>query len=123
MRLSLRHPELFSSAAAGGGGYETERRISESGGYENEKLKFAEGDNTWDLARKYVSSKQPRVQYMIYVGTKGFNYQNNLQYMTFLQQQGVQFERLVVEGVPHSAKGIYAQRGREIMQFHAGNFE
>lgn len=123
MRLSLRYPELFGSAAAGGGGYETERRISESGGYENERLKFAEGDNAWDLARQYANSKQPRVKLMIYVGTKGFNYQNNLQYMTFLEQQGVQFDQLIVAGVPHSAKGIYEKRGRELMKFHAANFK
>jgi endo-1,4-beta-xylanase len=123
MRLSLRYPELFVSAAAGGGGYETERRISESGGYENENLKFAKGDNAWDLARAYANSDQPRVKHLIYVGTKGFNYQNNLQYMTFLRQQGIQFEQLIVEDVPHSAKGIYAKQGLQIMKFHAANFQ
>ena len=84
MRISLRHPELFCSAAAGGGGYETEKRISESGGYESESLKFAEGDNVWDLARRYVEADYPKVNWMIYVGTEGFNYENNLQYMKFL---------------------------------------
>lgn len=123
MRLSLRYPELFGSAAAGGGGYETERKISESGGYENDSLKFAEGDNTWDLARAYAKSDQPRVTHLIYVGTQGFNYRNNLQYMSFLAGLGIQFDQLIVEGVPHSAKGIYEKEARKIMNFHAANFE
>ncbi|MEO9596156.1 alpha/beta hydrolase [Rhodopirellula bahusiensis] len=122
MRLSLRYPGLFCSAAAGGGGYETERKISESGGRESEKLVFAEGDNTWDLARAYSKTKTPQVDWMIYVGTKGFNYQNNLAYMKFLTSLGIPFERIVVPEVPHSGLKIYEQRCVEIMRFHAANF-
>ncbi|TWT92521.1 alpha/beta hydrolase [Neorhodopirellula pilleata] len=122
MRLSLRYPELFSSVAAGGGGYETEKRISESEGRESETLRFAIGDNTWDLARVYAKSDRPSLDLMIYVGTKGFNYQNNLQYMAFLKEQGIPFRSLIVEGVPHSAKGIYEQKGLAIMKFHDDNF-
>ncbi|MGB7325203.1 MAG: alpha/beta hydrolase-fold protein [Rubripirellula sp.] len=123
MRLSLRYPELFCSAAPGGGGYETEKRISQSGGFENDSLKFAEGDNVWDLARKYAAeSKHPSVTWMIYVGTKGFNYENNLAYMSFLDSLGIPYTRLVVPEVPHSAVGIYEKQGLEIMRFHAVNF-
>ncbi|WDQ18124.1 hypothetical protein [Rhodopirellula sp. P2] len=122
MRLSLRYPELFGSAAAGGGGYETERKISESGGRESETLVFAKGDNTWDLARGYSKTKTPEVAWMIYVGTQGFNYQNNLEYMKFLASLGIPFERIVVPEVPHSGLKIYEQRCVEIMQFHAANF-
>lgn len=124
MRLSPRYPDVFCSAAAGGGGYETERRISESGGFESPKLRFKKGDNTWDLARDYVKQrKQPKVSWMIYVGTKGFNYGNNLEYMKFLTDIGIEFEQLVVPGVPHSASGIYAKAGEQIMRFHANNFK
>jgi len=122
MRLSLRYPELFSSVAAGGGGYETEKRISESEGRENESLRFAIGDNTWDLAREYAKSDRPRLDLMIYVGTKGFNYQNNLQYMAFLKELAIPFKSLIVEGVPHSGKRIYEKKGLEIMKFHEANF-
>ena len=122
MRISLRHPELFCSAAAGGGGYETERRISESGGRESENLKFAEGDNTWDLARRYRDGEFPKLSWMIYVGTKGFNYENNLAYMEFLDSLKIPYQRLVVPGVPHSAVGIYEKEAEAIMRFHAANF-
>ena len=122
MRLSLRYPELFCSAAPGGGGYATEKRISESGGYESETLKFAEGDNVWDLARAYNESDQPRVSWLIYVGTKGFNYENNLEYMKFLAELGIGFDKLIVPEVPHSAVGIYEKNANDIIQFHAKNF-
>ena len=122
MRLSLRHSDLFCSAAAGGGGYETEKRISQDGGYENPKLKFAEGDNTWDLARAYAKSDAPKVNWMIYVGTEGFNYKNNLEYMKFLDLLGITYERLVVKGVPHSAAKIYEKEALRIIRFHSANF-
>ena len=122
-RIGFRHPELFCSIAAGGGGHETERRISQSKGAERPDLVFAEGDNTYDLARAYAKS-EPRipVKVMVYVGTKGFNYENNLAYMKFLDGLGISYERLIVEGVAHSAKGIYEKRGPEILRFHARNF-
>ena len=123
MRLALRYPGVFCSAAAGGGGYETEKRISDSGGFESPTLRFEKGDNVWDLARAYGGrSTGPSVSWMIYVGTKGFNYQNNLDYMKFLSELGIDFERLVVPGVPHSASGVYAKAGERIMRFHVKNF-
>ena len=124
MRLSLRYPELFSSVAAGGGGYATEKRISESpDSAESETLRFAKGDNTWDLARGYVSrGEKPKLKLMVYVGTKGFNYENNLQYMAFLKEQGIPHRALIVPGVPHSAMKIYEKAGADIMRFHADNF-
>lgn len=123
MRLSLRYPELFCSAAPGGGGYETERKISESNGYENDNLKFAEGDNVWDLAHTYSKSESPNVRWLIYVGTKGFNYENNLRYMDYLDLLGIRYEKLIVPDVDHSGVRIYEQEAKRIMSFHAGNFE
>ena len=31
-------------------------------------------------------------------------------------------EKLITEGVGHSAKGIYEKRGAELMKFHQKNF-
>lgn len=124
MRLSLRYPELFSSVAAGGGGYATEKRISESpDSAESELLRFSKGDNTWDLARRYADRNDaPKLNLMIYVGTDGFNYENNLDYMEFLQDLGIAHRPLIVPDVPHSGTKIYEKQGLEIMRFHERNF-
>ena len=124
MRLSLRYPELFSSVAAGGGGFETERKISESpDSAESPHLKFAKGDNVYDLARSYVAREDaPPLNLMIYVGSKGSNYQNNLKYMEFLDQQKIPYTKLIVPDATHSAKEVYEGRGLEIVQFHQANF-
>ena len=121
-RILFRHPHLFCSAAPGGAGHSTEKRISEENGRESATLVFTPGDNTYDLARKYAQNPRPAIPILIHVGTKGFNYENNLAYMQFLDSLKVPYQRLIVAGVPHSALGIYEQRGLEIMQFHAKNF-
>ncbi|MEO1615369.1 MAG: sulfatase-like hydrolase/transferase [Planctomycetota bacterium] len=125
MRLSLRYPNLFRSVAAGGGGYETERKISESpDSAESPSLRFAKGDNTWDLARAYAKNlgDGDPLKLMIYVGTKGFNYENNLAYMEFLESLGIPHQSLIVPDVPHSGTGIYEKEGLKIMRFHETNF-
>lgn len=121
-RLMFRYPNLFYSCAPGGAGYATEKKISENHGRESENLVFAEGDNTWDLARRYARTRKPELRILIHVGTKGFNYENNLQYMEFLKSLKIPFERLVVPDVPHSAYQIYQKQGLKLMQFHATNF-
>ncbi|MCA9033677.1 MAG: 1,4-beta-xylanase [Planctomycetaceae bacterium] len=121
-RLMFRYPELFCSAAPGGAGHSTEKRISEDNGRESDELIFQPGDNTYDLARQYARTKQPPLKILIHVGTKGFNYQNNLEYMQFLDSLGIPYERLIVEGVPHSAMEIYSRQAARIIQFHAENF-
>jgi hypothetical protein len=42
--------------------------------------------------------------------------------MEFLSSLGIEFERVVVPGVPHSATGIYQQAAERIMRFHASSF-
>ncbi|MEL6105613.1 MAG: alpha/beta hydrolase-fold protein [Planctomycetota bacterium] len=123
MRLSLRYPDLFSSVTAGGGGYETERRISESpDSAESETLRFAKGDNAYDLARAYAARKDaPKLNLMIYVGDKGFNYENNLAYSKFLDSLGITHKLVIVPGAEHSAKQVYEGKGLEIARFHASN--
>lgn len=126
-RLMFRYPELFCSAAPGGAGHETEKRISEEGGKESDKLIFAKGDNTYDLARQYANriakSQAAELSIMVHVGTKGFNYRNNLAYMEFLDTLRIPYEKLIVEGASHSAHQIYERQGKRLLQFHARNFD
>ena len=56
------------------------------------------------------------------MGTKGFNYEFNLKFSKYLDGLKIPHDKLVVEGVAHSAKGIYEKRGLELMKFHADNF-
>ncbi len=126
-RLMFRYPQLFCSASPGGGGYSTEKRISESGGAESETLVFAAGDNTWDLARDYAggirSGTVPHpLRILVHVGDKGFNYQNNLDWMQHLRSLGIEHEQEIVPGAEHSARQIYEHSGVRIMLFHATSF-
>lgn len=122
-RIMLRHPELFVSAAPGGGGYATEKKISENNGAESESLVFAKGYNTWDLAKEYAKrNDKERLPILIWVGTKGFNYENNLQYSDYLKSLKIPHEKLIVEGVDHSATRIYEKRGLDLMKFHQQSF-
>jgi endo-1,4-beta-xylanase len=121
-RIMFKHPHLFCSAAPGGAGHSTEKRISEENGRENDNLVFAPGYNTWDLARKYAQKPEPSLRILVHVGTKGFNYENNLEYMTFLESLKIPFDRLIVPDVPHSAQQIYEQHGLDLMKFHAESF-
>ena len=122
-RIMFRHPELFSSAAPGGSGYEPEKRIQENNGAESERIIFAPGYNAWDLAQEYAElkklerRKQP-LPIMLWVGTKGFNYEYNLKYSEFLNELDIDHEMLVAEGVAHTAFGNYEQTGAELMRFH-----
>ena len=121
-RLMFRYPELFCSAAPGGAGHATEKRISEEDGRENEKLVFAKGDNTYDLARAYAKDKNPVLPILIHVGTDGINYENNLAYMEFLDQLEIPYSKVIVKDAPHSASKIYDSEAMTLMKFHARNF-
>lgn len=122
-RIMFKHPNLFCSAAPGGAGHATEKLISENNGRESESLQFLPGDNTYDLARKYADDPHPPLKILIHVGTRGFNYENNLAYMEYLESLKIPFERLIVPDAPHSAKIIYEKNGLDLMKFHARNFE
>lgn len=121
-RIIFRHPGLFCSAAAGGGGHATEKRIAENDGYENDTLRFAPGYNTWDLAARYADHRRPPVRLLVFVGDNDFNYQANLDYMAHLDRLKIPHERLVVPDTPHSAQQVYQRRGLDIMNFHAESF-
>jgi len=126
-RIMFKHPQLFISAAPGGAGHATEKRISEKSGRESETLVFSPGYNTWDLAKQYAVKRKtnkaaPPLNILIHVGTKGFNYENNLAYMKYLESLNIPFKRLIVADAPHSAKVIYQKKGLALMRFHARHF-
>ena len=119
-RIMFKYPELFSSAAPGGSGYEPEQRIRDNDGYESANVQFLPvGYNAWDLAKVYATRKnRPALPIALWVGTKGFNYEYNLKYSAYLTKLGVPHQVFTVENVGHSASGCYEKRGLELMQFH-----
>ena len=123
-RIMFKYPELFESVAPGGSGYEPEERIRNNGGEESPKVRFEKGNDAWTLAKEYSLRKSPPpLRPLIWVGTKGFNYQYNLQYLKYLDSLGIPSEKLIVPGAPHSARLIYEQKGLDIMRFHERNFK
>ena len=122
-RIMFKYPELFGSTAPGGSGYEPEEKIRDNAGEESKSVKFAKGYDAWTLAQKYSKRRNaPPLKPMIWVGTKGFNYEYNLKYMKYLNKLGIPYEKLIVADAPHSAKIIYEKKGLELMQFHNRNF-
>lgn len=123
-RIMFKHPQLFISAAPGGSGYEPEKRIQENGGTESPQVRFAPGDNAWDLAKNYADKTgRPPLNILLWVGNKGFNYEYNLKFSTHLKTDlKIPHRIMVAEDAPHSAKVIYQKRGTELMRFHQKNF-
>ena len=115
---------MFISVAPGGSGYEPEKRIQENDGRESENVVFAKGYNAWDLAKVYTEKKQKDfpLKPLIWVGTKGFNYEYNLKFMKYLEGLKIPYEKLIVPEAPHSAKIIYEKQGSDLMKFHDKNF-
>lgn len=122
-RVMFRYPELFASAAPGGSGYSSEKKVQENGGAESEKVVFSEGDNTWDLAATYAEREdKDRLPIFMWVGTKGFNFENNQEFSAYLKTLEIPHEMMTVEGVDHSAARIYEKQGLELMNFHQKHF-
>ena len=122
-RIGLTRPDLFASIAPGGAGFGPEARIRDNAGEERPGLVFAEGDNAWDALDAYAArGGGPTVRVMIWVGTKGYNYRTNRQFMRRMTELGVPFESTVVDDVGHSARDIYERSGRRLMDFHAAAF-
>ncbi len=122
-RIMFKHPELFGSTAPGGSGYGPEKTIQENDGKESENVVFEKGYNAWDLAKVYADRKDaPKLKPMIWVGTAGFNYETNLQFMEYLEELGIPYEKLISPDSPHSTVDIYKKKGLELMQFHDRNF-
>jgi enterochelin esterase-like enzyme len=122
-RIIFKHPELFGSTAPGGSGYEPEERIRDNDGAESQNVRFAPGYDAWTLAKAYSKQKgAPPLKPLIWVGTKGFNYEYNLKFMKYLDALGIPYKKLIVPDAPHSTKIIYEKSGIELMQFHDQNF-
>mgnify|MGYP000491674596 FL=1 len=118
-RIMFKHPELFGSTAPGGSGYEPEEKIRDNDGAESGAIKFAPGYDAWSLAKAYAERKDaPPLKPMLWVGTKGFNYEYNLKYVKYLEKLEVPYEKLIVPDAPHSAKIIYEKKGLELMSYH-----
>ena len=123
-RIMFKYPELFGSVAPGGSGYEPEERIRNRGGEESPGVRFDKGNDAWTLAKEYSLRKSPPpLKPLIWVGTKGFNYEYNLKYLKYLDSIGIPSEKLIVPGAPHSARLIYEKKGLDIMRFHERNFK
>ncbi|MCP4847260.1 MAG: 1,4-beta-xylanase [Verrucomicrobiaceae bacterium] len=123
-RIMFKYPELFCSAAPGGSGYGPEKKIQQSNGEESKALKFTPGDDAWSLAKKYANRKQrPVFPILIWCGDKGFNYETNLEYLEYLNNElKVEAGQLIAPGIAHSASQIYEKHGIKLMQFHQRNF-
>lgn len=123
-RIMFKHPEMWCSTAPGGSGYEPEKRIQENNGAESDDVVFATGYNAWDLAKVYAEKTDPpSVRPLIWVGTKGFNYEYNLKYMDYLKKLDIPHDKLIVPNATHSVTQIYDAKGVELMQFHDKNFK
>lgn len=122
-RIMFRYPELFVSAAPGGSGYSNEKRVQENDGAESERVVFAKGYNTWDMATEYAKhDNKVRLPILLWVGSKGFNYENNLEFSKYLESLSLAHEKHVVEGIDHSAYRLYEKDGMPLMQFHQKHF-
>ena len=73
------------------------------------------------MYNKLKKIKKSKLNILIHVGTRGFNYQNNLAYMKFLDKLKIPYQKLIVEDAPHSARVIYKKSGLLLMRFHATN--
>ena len=78
---------------------------------------LAPKSNTGDLARR---EHKPKL--MIAVGTDDQNYQSNLHWMAFLDSLSIAYEKIIVPGVKHDARGVYQFLGPKSMDFHAACF-
>ncbi len=123
-RIMFKYPGLFCSATPGGSGYGPEKKIQQNNGEESNVLQFTPGDDAWSLARGFSNRKdRPALPILIWCGDKGFNYETNLEYLNYLNNEiKVEAGRLIAPGIAHSANLIYEQHGIEIMLFHQRNF-
>ena len=123
-RIALKRPDLFCSAAPMGGGHQHEKYVSENQGKEDgpEGYEFEPSNNTWDIAAAYSKRKGDKVDLLVVVGTKDFNYEANLEWMAHLTKLGIPYEKIIVPEVPHNAGLVYEKVGLRAMQFHSACF-
>ncbi len=127
-RIMFRHPHLFISAAPGGPGYAVEKLVLENDGVERDSrasganarsFDFGKGNDAYSLARSYAEGgMQPTLDIMIWVGTRGFNYEATLEYLGYLYGLRVPAERLIAPGVDHNPVWFYEAHGVDLLRFH-----
>ncbi len=127
-RIMFRYPHLFISAAPGGPGYAVEELIFENDGVERDprvagqnarSFDFGKGNDAYSLARSYSEGgMQPALDIMIWVGTRGFNYEATLEYLGYLYGLRVPAERLIAPGVDHNPVWFYEAHGVDLLRFH-----
>lgn len=123
-RIAFKYPDLFASAAPGGSGYGPEKRIQENDGAESEHLRFSPGDDAWSLAKAFTKREdRPDLPILIWCGDKGFNYETNLMFHEYLNEElEVPAKKLIQPGAGHSASEIYEKQGLKLMRFHQRQF-
>jgi hypothetical protein len=122
-RIMFKYPELFCSAAPMGGGHQHEKHAAEHDGRETGGTQFEPGNNSYDLAQKYVPRMQEfPLRILVGVGTMDLNYEANLDWMRHLESLDIPFERAIAGDAPHSASACYRNLGDRVMRFHARNF-
>ena len=100
-RIMFKYPELFGSVAPGGSGYEPEERIRNKGARNRPGFVLIKAMMHGRLPRNILSEKSPPpLKPLIWVGTKGFNYEYNLKYLKYLDSLGIPSEKLIVPGRP-----------------------
>ena len=125
-RIMFKYPELFISAAPGGPGYAVEKLIFENDGVERDpragddadELDFGKRNDAYSLARGYAERGEHPLNIVIWVGSKGFNFEATLEYLGFLDGLGIPADRLIARGVDHNPLWFYETRGLELLQFH-----
>lgn len=110
----FKHPELFCSAAPLAAGFGNEQKAVDAGQHLD--------NNVFSLAKKYAAQPVPPIRLLIVIGTKDFNYLPNLDYMKFLDELKLPYDKIVLEGVSHSNPEYYAQLEIKTLLFHAESF-
>ena len=129
-RIAFKYPDLFSSVAAGGGAYQVEMQIAENNGVEYdtrrdspERLDFGVGNDAYSLAKSYANSGDHSLSIAFWGGTKGFNYNDILEYMEYLDSLGINYQSYFVGGIGHNSWLLYHSIGIDLQNFHVSAFE
>ena len=129
-RIAFKYPDLFSSVAAGGGAYRVEMQIAENNGVEYdtrrdspERLDFGVGNDAYSLAKSYSNLGDHRLSIAFWGGTKGFNYNDILEYMEYLDSLGINYQSYFVGGIGHNSWLLYHSIGIDLQNFHVSAFE
>jgi enterochelin esterase-like enzyme len=125
LMLSMKHPELFSSAVSYGAAVVTFERMSagiKRDAFGDNAEHFAKFDPRAHLARN-ADAVRKGVRVRMVCGTKDDLYPANLDFKALLEQSKIPLSWQAVEDVGHDTKGLYHAVGLESLQFIAAGFE